>query len=52
MCDIEKDGGNRLSQLIKLDKDYAAWIEGLSSRFRKMQIKAATKANQEMLMFY
>ena len=43
---------NTLSQLIKIDKDYAKWIEGLSSRFRNMQIKAATKVNQEMLMFY
>ena len=41
-----------MSQLIKIDKDYAKWIEGLSSRFRNMQIKAATKVNQEMLMFY
>lgn len=41
-----------MSQLIKVDKNYAAWIEGLSSRFRKMQIKAATKVNQEMLLFY
>ena len=41
-----------MSQLIKIDKDYAKWIEGLSCRFRNMQIKAATKVNQEMLMFY
>lgn len=41
-----------MSKLIKIDKDYAKWIEGLSSRFRNMQIKAATKVNQEMLMFY
>lgn len=41
-----------MSQLIKIDKNYAKWIEGLSSRFRNMQIKAATKVNQEMLMFY
>lgn len=44
--------GGMMSQLIKVDKNYAAWIEGLSSRFRKMQIKAATKVNQEMLLFY
>lgn len=41
-----------MSQLIKVDKDYAAWIKNLSSRFRKMQIKAATKVNREMLIFY
>ncbi|MDB2038318.1 PDDEXK nuclease domain-containing protein [[Clostridium] symbiosum] len=41
-----------MSKLIKIDKDYAKWIQGLSLRFRNMQIKAATKVNQEMLMFY
>lgn len=41
-----------MSKLIKIDKDYAKWIQGLSVRFRNMQIKAATKVNQEMLMFY
>lgn len=41
-----------MSRLIKIDKDYAKWIQGLSLRFHKMQIKAATKVNQEMLMFY
>ena len=41
-----------MSKLIKIDKDYAKWIQGLSVRFRNVQIKAATKVNQEMLMFY
>jgi len=41
-----------MSKLIKIDKDYAKWIQGLSIRFRNMQIKASTKVNQEMLMFY
>lgn len=41
-----------MSQLIKIDKDYAEWVQGLSKRFRNMQIKAATKVNREMLMFY
>ena len=40
------------SQLAKIDKDYASWIEELSQRYRKSQIKAATHVNSEMLQFY
>lgn len=35
-----------------LDKDYIQWIKELSSRYRRSQIKAAVKVNQEMLEFY
>ena len=35
-----------------LDKDYSQWISDLSSRYRRSQIKAAVKVNQEMLRFY
>ncbi len=35
-----------------LDKDYVQWINELSSRYRRSQIKAAVKVNQEMLQFY
>ena len=35
-----------------LDKDYSRWISELSSRYRRSQIKAAVKVNQEMLRFY
>ena len=35
-----------------LDKDYVQWIKELSSRYRRSQIKAAVKVNQEMLQFY
>ena len=35
-----------------LDKDYSQWINDLSSRYRRSQIKAAVKVNQEMLRFY
>ena len=35
-----------------LDQDYKQWIAELSSRYRKSQIKAAVKVNQEMLQFY
>lgn len=34
------------------DKDYSQWIQTLSSRYRKSQIKAAVKVNQELLRFY
>lgn len=34
------------------DKEYSAWINELSSRYRRSQIKAAVKVNQEMLQFY
>jgi len=35
-----------------LDKDYSQWLKDLSSRYRRGQIKAAVKVNQEMLQFY
>lgn len=35
-----------------LDKDYLEWIKELSSRYRRSQIKASVKVNQEMLQFY
>lgn len=41
-----------MSQLVRKDKDYASWIEELSQRYRKSQIKAATHVNSEMLQFY
>lgn len=41
-----------MSQLIKLDKEYALWINSVASNFKIAQIKAANKVNNEMLMFY
>ena len=35
-----------------LEQDYIQWIKELSSRYRRSQIKAAVKVNQEMLQFY
>ena len=35
-----------------LDKDYKLWLKELSSRYRRSQIKAAVKVNEEMLRFY
>lgn len=41
-----------MSRLVKINKDYASWIEELSQRYRRSQIKAATHVNNEMLQFY
>jgi len=41
-----------MANLIIQDKDYAAWITSLCSRYRQSQIKAAVKVNNEKLMFY
>ena len=35
-----------------LDGEYLAWIKELSTRYRRSQIKAAVKVNEEMLRFY
>ena len=40
-----------MSQLIKIDEEYAEWIQSVGTRFKSMQVKAATKVNQEMLRF-
>jgi len=34
------------------DKEYLEWIKDLGTRFRRSQIKAAVKVNEEMLRFY
>ena len=34
------------------DKEYLEWIKDLGTRFRRNQIKAAVKVNEEMLRFY
>lgn len=41
-----------MSQLIKIDEEYAGWIQSVGTRFKSMQVKAATKVNQEMLRFF
>ena len=35
-----------------LDQEYLKWIKELSTRYRRSQIKAAVKVNEEMLRFY
>lgn len=35
-----------------LDQDYSLWIQDLSKRYRRSQVKASIKVNDEMLKFY
>ena len=39
-----------MTQLAKTDKDYASWIEELSQRYRKSQIKAEIHVNRKITM--
>ena len=41
-----------MSKLIYIDSEYKQWIQELKSRYRRSQIKAAVKVNQEMLAYY
>jgi len=41
-----------MTQIIKTDPEYKAWITEISSRFRQSQIKASVKVNDEMLRFF
>ena len=41
-----------MSELLKIDKDYAKWIEEISHNFKQFQIKALASVNVEMLKFY
>lgn len=41
-----------MSQLMKVNSSYREWVLTVAKRFRKSQIKAAVKVNNEMLRFY
>lgn len=41
-----------MSDLITKDKNYREWIQSVSKEFRKSQLKAAVKVNEQMLRFY
>ncbi len=41
-----------MNSLIKIDSEYARWVEDIGKRFKQMQIKAATRVNSDMLLFY
>lgn len=38
--------------IIKNDPEYLAWVQELSERYRRSQVKAAVSVNREMLLFY
>ena len=38
--------------IIKNGPEYLAWVQELSERYRRSQIKAAVSVNREMLVFY
>lgn len=40
------------NEIILLDKKYKNWISDIGVRFKRSQIKAASKVNEEMLLFY
>ncbi len=41
-----------MNSLIKIDSEYARLVEDIGKRFKQMQIKAATRVNSDMLLFY
>ena len=45
-------GARRMSNLIKIDREYKDWILSVQQRYRQCQMKASTSVNREMLLFY
>ena len=41
-----------MGNLINTDNEYKNWITEISNDFKKSQIRAAVKINEEMLHFY
>ncbi|MBQ7517500.1 MAG: DUF1016 domain-containing protein, partial [Bacteroidales bacterium] len=41
-----------MSSLLNTDKEYFDWVKDIIVRYRRGQIKAAVKVNQELLSFY
>ena len=41
-----------MSELVRLHPEYAEWIRSVGVNFKRCQLKAATKVNEEMLRFY
>ena len=41
-----------MSKVITVDSEYEKWLQDVSHRFKRSQIKAAIKVNDEMLRFY
>lgn len=49
---IEKPEDILMSKVITVDSEYKEWIQDGGQRFKRSQIKAAIKVNDEMLRFY
>jgi len=41
-----------MSEILRIDREYATWVQDISKRFKRSQIKAATAVNSEMLLLY
>lgn len=41
-----------MSEILRIDREYATWVQDISKRFKRSQIKAATAVKSEMLLFY
>jgi predicted nuclease of restriction endonuclease-like (RecB) superfamily len=41
-----------MTDLLKKNKDYSAWLKQLKTKVRQVQLSAAVKVNQELLLFY
>lgn len=46
------DNKESMSQLIAINKEYAAWVKDIKFRFHHSQTQASLKVNQEVLQFY
>ena len=41
-----------MNDMMRIDDEYIKWLKNIKNRFKKTQIKAAIKVNEEMLRFY
>ncbi len=41
-----------MAELLKTDRAYADWLKALKAKVRQVQLSAALKVNQELLLFY
>lgn len=41
-----------MTQIIKIDSEYSQWVKDIWQRYKRSQIKAAVRVNDEMLRFY
>ncbi len=48
----ELEGQDMENNITIVDKDYKQWVDELSIRYRRSQIRAAVKVNREMLRYY